>query len=503
MRFLTNERNSKKIHIVFLCAFLFLTLILFQFTVDDSFITYRYAKNLVAHGIWNWNPTGSTVEEAYTNFLYAILAIIPEFFKISTLVFFKLLGAMSLVYIAARLFYLIKNKIIYFASLTFLILNPFFYLHAYSGLETPIFIVLIFELIVFLTLKEKVQNEKMFYFILLLLPLTRPEGALYSLVGFSLFWYKNREIKSKKYFILFCALGLGYFILRYKYFGDLLPNTFYVKSSEGFNMNRFVSYIFGNIKYWSVALLFIIIKDKSYRILLGTSIIINVLLYASSDLQMNFSDRFPFQTFAPFYLGAFIYTKNTYNFYMVSVLTAFLMGFIIAGSSLLDSAKYFPKLRQAYGGLGVALSKYKNENLTLLSGDVGLISYFSEWYVYDLIGLANKHIAKKGISLEYLQNTKPDLILLYSRSEIEKRVGFDNLSYLHLVDTYISESKLYKFVGAVKVADDFFLLAFLKSDVKKFNEIKYSIKSIQRKTLNFKINKRDFILQHYLTYPGN
>jgi hypothetical protein len=27
----------------------------FQFTVDDSFITYRYAKNLVEYGIWNWN----------------------------------------------------------------------------------------------------------------------------------------------------------------------------------------------------------------------------------------------------------------------------------------------------------------------------------------------------------------------------------------------------------------------------------------------------------------
>jgi hypothetical protein len=502
MKFLTNEKNYKIILIVFSCVFLFLTLILFQFTVDDSFITYRYAKNLVTHGIWNWNPSGSTVEEAYTNFLYAILAILPEFLKINTLIFFKLLGAVSILYLAVRLSHLIKNKIIYFASLTFLILNPFFYLHAYSGLETPIFIVLIFELIVFLTLKERVQNEKLFYLVFLLLPLTRPEGALYSLIGFFLFWYKNKSIQSKKYFILILLIGIGYFISRYKYFGELLPNTFYVKSAGGFNLNRFVNYIFGNIKYWGVILLFVVVKDRSYRILLATSIIINILLYASSDLQMNFADRFPFQTFAPFYIAAFVYIDDKYSFYIVSVITAFLMGFIFDGNSIINNALYYPKLREAYGGLGVSLSKYKNEKLSLMSGDVGLISYFSEWYVYDLIGLANKHIAKNGISFDYLQATKPDLILLYSRSEGEKRIGFEELTYMNLMDNYILQSKSYNYVGAIKVTDNFFLLAFLKSDVKRFDEIKSSIKSVENKTLNFKINKREYILQHYLTYPG-
>jgi hypothetical protein len=218
---------------------------------------------------------------------------------------------------------------------------------------------------------------------------------------------------------------------------------------------------------------------------------------------MNYSDRFPFQTFAPFYIAAFVYINDKYSFYLVSVIIAFLMGFIIDGNSLINNALYYPKLREAYGGLGSSLSKYKNEKLSLMSGDVGLISYFSEWYVYDLIGLANKHIAKNGISYDYLKSTNPDLILLYSRSAGEKRIGFEELTSMKLIDKYILQSMLYKYVGAVKVTDNFFLLAFLKRDIRRFDEIKSSISSVENKTLNFKINKRQYILQHYLKNPDN
>jgi hypothetical protein len=502
MKSLPIEKNTKIILIAFSGVFLILTLILFQFTVDDSFITYRYAKNLIANGTWNWNPTGGTVEEAYTNFLYAILAIVPEYLKINTLIFFKLIGVLSIIYLAVRLFYLIENKTIYFVSLAFLVLNPFFYIHAYSGLETPIFIILIFELIVVLSKNKKAHNEKIFYFVLLLLPLTRPEGALYSLVGFFLFWYKTKTIQSKNYFIIILLIGIGYFILRYIYFGQLFPNTFYVKSTQGFDIQRFVNFSFQNIKYWSVFLLFIIIKDKSYRALLGTSVIINIVLYANSIHQMNFADRFSFQTLAPFYLAAFIYIKDKYNFFIVSVIIAFLLGMIFEEENLIDKAKEYPELRQSHGELGVALSKYKNDNLSLMVGDAGLIPYFSEWYVYDFIGLANKHIAHNGVSFEYLQKANPDLILLYSSLGAEKRVGYNHIYAQDLIETYISKSKSYTFVGSVKLNDNFFLLAFLKSDLKKFDEIKYSIKSIEMKTSDFKINKIKYILQYYLTYPA-
>ena len=154
----------KKNYYIYFIFFVFYTIILFQYTVDDSFITYRYAKTLISDGIWNWNPSRYVFEEAYTNFSYAVIAIIPEFFHINTLIFFKVFGGLLILYVSFRLIYLISDKLILFIALGFLLLNPYFYIHAYSGLETPLFIVLLFELIIALTKEEKVIHEKLFFF---------------------------------------------------------------------------------------------------------------------------------------------------------------------------------------------------------------------------------------------------------------------------------------------------------------------------------------------------
>ncbi len=69
-----------------------------QFTVDDSFIFFRYGHTLIHHHVWNWNPTGAHVE-AYTSTLYAILSVVPALLHVSPLLFFKLIGLASLLMI--------------------------------------------------------------------------------------------------------------------------------------------------------------------------------------------------------------------------------------------------------------------------------------------------------------------------------------------------------------------------------------------------------------------
>jgi hypothetical protein len=56
-------------------AALVLTLVFFQFTVDDAYITFRHSLNLVEHGILSWNLEGPR-EEAFTNPLYVLLGVI-------------------------------------------------------------------------------------------------------------------------------------------------------------------------------------------------------------------------------------------------------------------------------------------------------------------------------------------------------------------------------------------------------------------------------------------
>jgi hypothetical protein len=501
LKYFIKNNSNKAIAVLAISSFLFFTLMTFQYGVDDSFITYRYAKNLIEHGVWNWNYKGPIVE-AYTNFLYAVLAIIPVVLKFSPFVFFKLLGAISIIYIGVRLYFLLKNKVMCFFALFFLFCNPLFYYHAYSGLETPVFIVLVFELIVFLSKKDKVINEKTFYIILLLLPLVRPEGALYSIVGFSLFYYQQKNIRHKIFFILICLLGVTYFVVRYNVYGYLLPNTFYVKSTVPFDIHRVFSYFYGSKKFWGLILLLIIIKDKSFRILLITSVFLNIF-YSYSDLQMNFFDRFPFQIIAPFYLTAFLYIKDRYDFLVISFVITIFIGNVLSSINPIASAKDYPKLRSAHGELGVELSKYKNDNLSLMVGDCGLIPYYSEWYVYDFIGLANSHVAHHGISNDFLKKANPDLILLYSESKNENQGDrYDDVNNQLLVKSYVSKSHLYSFSGAVKLEGNFYLLAYLKKDLKKFNEIKISIKAVEYSSENFKYDKFKYLSQYYLNDPG-
>jgi hypothetical protein len=199
-----NKKRRITISAILGCIFIVMLIPTIQFGVDDSFITFRYARNLVDHGVWNWNLTGEK-EEAYTNFTYAILSIIPEALGLNSLLFMKLIGIFLLIYLCIRL----KSNLGWSAKLgvaySFVIFNPLFYMHAFSGLETLAFVVLIYEFIILLC-NEKINLNK-FLLVAILLPMTRPEGALFSLIGFAyLTYYKKDLILNVKVYL---TLGIG------------------------------------------------------------------------------------------------------------------------------------------------------------------------------------------------------------------------------------------------------------------------------------------------------
>jgi hypothetical protein len=44
-----------------------------RLTVDDAFILWRYCKNFVDAGVWNYNPAVFDMTQAYTSPIYAVL----------------------------------------------------------------------------------------------------------------------------------------------------------------------------------------------------------------------------------------------------------------------------------------------------------------------------------------------------------------------------------------------------------------------------------------------
>ena len=203
------------------------TLILLQFTVDDAFISFRYAKILFTHGIWNWNPSGPRVE-SYTSALYTVLAVIPMLLHIPPALFFKAFGTACIAAMVYRVVTEASSRFAMVIGVMVIGLFPTLWLHAFSGLETPLYILLILEMA--LCVEHAADAQYPYVCLLfLLLPLTRPEGVVFSILGAILFVRRRRDADTfPRWLVVAAFVGLVYFIARWHYFGQLLPNPFYV-----------------------------------------------------------------------------------------------------------------------------------------------------------------------------------------------------------------------------------------------------------------------------------
>ncbi|WP_158688107.1 MULTISPECIES: hypothetical protein [Actinomycetes] len=206
---------------------LVLGFLFFRVTMDDSFITWRYGKNLVEHGVWNWNPSGAPVE-AYTNPLYAVLSIVPALFGFSAELFFKIVA----IGIAAAYVFLVRRARLprgqEFVLLAVAAASPIFFLQLFMGLETVSFALLVAWL--FSIVYRRGALGRGGYVIAAAVALSRPEGIVLAAVaiGWSVLIDRSRANRRG------AAVVLGgwavYWCARWWYFGSFFPNTFYRKT---------------------------------------------------------------------------------------------------------------------------------------------------------------------------------------------------------------------------------------------------------------------------------
>lgn len=313
-----------------LLFFLLISLIIFliwpKWTVDDAFITFRYAKNWVQYGEINWNP-GEDPVEGYTNFLWLVLIAAGLKAGVDPVTFTHIAGALIyflcfvVIYLISRLFSFKKFSLLLLFAL--LVFNFDLYVHALSGLETILFIfltLLIFYLASLIVMKLKVENNKQnLYFVLLsvsclAISLTRPEGLAFSLIVIfymAYFGLKNQK-KMTPLLIVFFAFVLpyaGYFLWRFNYYGQLFPNTYYAKLAQPYDFfEQIKSYVIFMIKIYNAPLALIVlfaswlffagkqikISKEKFKLLI-VFLLINVpvvIVYMKSFLVMNYYYRF-------------------------------------------------------------------------------------------------------------------------------------------------------------------------------------------------------------------
>jgi len=214
--------------------------------IDDSFITFRYAVNLAEHGQFVYNLNEEPVE-GYTGVLYPVLLAGLVRAGIPIILASQLIGVASYFGTALVLLLLLRRVGVRFEvqaiTIALYFFAPFLYWHAYAGLETLLYTLLVtltaLTLYVALTMPQRTTPQLAYLGSGLLVSLARPEGILLAVLGVFANAVGQRRVGTR-YAMRFAALAIlvfaapfaAYFLWRWHYYGLFLPNTFYAKASH-------------------------------------------------------------------------------------------------------------------------------------------------------------------------------------------------------------------------------------------------------------------------------
>ena len=421
------ERSSSRPLVFGLCGlvFLFLALRFWDHTVDDAFISFRYARNLVdGHGLV-FNP-GERVE-GYTNFLWVIWASLSLWLSVDPEQSCRWLGlAASAASLAAVVRFGPSSPharwAVWIAPLL-LAVNPAFAVWATGGLEAPLFAGLI--LWGTCLAAEGVDSERgklpaSSAVLFALAALTRPEGALLAAVVAVAavvlhrpgpgFWRSGCE-----WVAVFLALFAPYLIWRWSYYGYPLPNTFYAKvGGSGAQLERGLRYahdFFWATGYWllPIAAAGFWGARRRFFALVATvtgALVAQIVLVGGDGLPMY---RFFVPVLGPFLLlvgwGTTAWLERVTHPRAARSIAAVALIVIAAYSSVpafrgpqhdyvLQDVREVGVWRQ----VGAWFREHARPGETIAVLPAGAIPYFSGLPAIDMLGLNDAHIAHRAVA---------------------------------------------------------------------------------------------------------
>jgi hypothetical protein len=232
--------------ILYLASAVYALVTLWRFppwTVDDAYIVFRYARNLVEHGQLTWN-LGAPPVEGYTGVALPLLVAAGMRAGIAPAVFARGLGCVALFVTAGTVWdnqrrLGVPEPARAYVTASVLLFSPF-YVHATSGLETVPFLALVgisFGTLLACDADPRPGRQARLWLSLLVLSLLRPEGLAFAATfGVALAVRVVRGGASRRVAGAFAgalyAVPYGtYFAWRVAYYGRLWPNTFYAKAA--------------------------------------------------------------------------------------------------------------------------------------------------------------------------------------------------------------------------------------------------------------------------------
>lgn len=409
--------------------FLFFTFRI-EFLSDDAFISFRFAENLSGgHGlVYN---EGERVE-GYTNFLWVVILSVASKLGFDLLAFARALSVVSaivliiLTYRISRSVFALSVPAVFIAPFL-TALNPGVVLWSYSGMETLFFALTVNLGVVFIMRFLNNSRSSGLYFasvFFLIASLTRPEGAIFFFVSFLYVMIFDGDGAKRKIgesaglmaapVLLFIVCYSVYFLWRYNYYGQLLPNTFYAKT--GFENQELKGFYYcfkfvresmagGFLLMFAAYAVLAFIGDIRIRyaaLVIAVYVIYLILIGGDNLLVQRF--MVPVVPLI-FTLVAFGIGKLSAEFrpgFLISGLFGIFL--IVYPASVLLDTRAFPMLGVRSTMLhyenmklaGLWLKQNSKEGETLAVESAGIIPYFSGLKSYDRLGLNDLHISRRG-----------------------------------------------------------------------------------------------------------
>jgi arabinofuranosyltransferase len=205
---------------------------------DDAFISLRYARNLVDHGVAEYN-LGERVE-GYSSPLWMLLSTVPLALGVSAFKALSILGYVGGVALIAAVWRLWTTvaptrPTAGFVVLGLVALSTPLAAWSSSGLETPAFAALVaLSVAETATLAGNPTRKRAFRAgaVLGLTYMFRPEGALIGAAAVAYLLFSPERRRQLGRFALAAAIPMAVLLFwRLAYYGELVPNTFFAKLS--------------------------------------------------------------------------------------------------------------------------------------------------------------------------------------------------------------------------------------------------------------------------------
>lgn len=442
--------------VVLLVPFLGLVHAFWPFTVDDTFITLRYARNLAVGEGLVWNPGQVPPAEGYTSFAWTVLLAPVHAWATDAEAWAKALGfvatvitiglAMALAREATASRSPYEQRLAMLVTAAVLAWDVATAVHAVSGMDTAPFTMVTTAAMLCAARTLRTPSSAQFRRMTLLalaVGLTRPEGnlvllVLFIVVGCTLPRAHARGLL-RTFLVGFVLPASVYFAWRFAHYGLLFPLPFYVKAVE---QTRVLA---GADEAWAFVREFVL-----ERPLLGVALCVGVwrapralrpALLAALALFLFFLKPAPLMAYNHRYLHPIVPLLGACvgagTVHLAATLTArrkdprggriavVLAMLVVADAAwatrralpghLAEKLSYAEGLAQAHVRLAQILARAPAHGRIALL-DVGAVAYRSRWEVLDTFGLNEPHIARHGRGdAAYVLAQSPDLVVVVSR----------------------------------------------------------------------------------------